>query len=78
MKDKIIKSLNKPEKTVIVNQEGKVIREKNFKDGKLNGPVKLYWDNGRPRLEGMFKNNNRTGDWTHYNPEGKVILEESF
>ena len=78
MKDKIIKSSKKPEKMVIMNQDGKIVREKNFRDGKLNGPVKLYWDNGQPRLKGKFANNTRTGNWTHYDPEGKVILEESF
>ena len=78
MKEKIIKSSKKPEKMVIVIQDGKIVREKSFKDGKLHGPVKLFWDNGNPRLDGRFKNNARAGSWTHYNPDGKVILEETF
>ena len=78
MKDKIIKSSSKPEKMVNMNQDGIVVREKTIKGGKLHGPVKLYWDNGNPRLKGKFDNNSRSGNWTHYDPEGKVILEESF
>ncbi len=78
MKEQIIKSSNKPEKIVVVNQEGKVVREKSYHDGKLHGPINLYWENGNPRLTGKFKNNIRVGDWTHFDPEGKIILEEKF
>ena len=78
MKEQIIKSTKRPEKIVVVNQEGKVVREKSYQDGKLNGPINLYWDDGRPRLTGKFENNIRIGDWTHFDPEGNIILEEIF
>ena len=78
MKEQIIKSTKSPEKIVVVNQEGKVVREKSYHDGKLNGPINLYWDDGKPRLTGKFENNTRIGNWTHFDPEGKIILEEIF
>ena len=79
MKKQIFKKETiKNDKTTIVNPKGTIVREKTYNAGKLDGPINLFWDNGNKRLTGQFKNNSRIGDWKHYNPEGDVILEETF
>ncbi|MAP66892.1 MAG: hypothetical protein CMF80_04235 [Candidatus Marinimicrobia bacterium] len=77
MKERITKTKQK-DKVVIVNNSGTVIRERNFQNDQLNGPIKVFYDNGQPRLQGQYKNNARIGVWKHFDPEGKVVLEETF
>ena len=44
-----------------------------FKNGKEDGPLKEYWENGQLRYEGTFKNGERYGLWKFYNSNGKII-----
>lgn len=42
------------------------------------GPVVDYYDNGRLKLEGYFKDGLRTGKWTYYYENGKVEAVKQF
>ena len=63
---------------VILNREGTIVRERSFQENKLHGPINVFYDDGTPKLQGEFKDNTRVGTWKHFNPEGKLILEETF
>jgi len=43
------------------------------KNGKLDGPVRYYYENGRVRSEGVFKNGLLFGKWKNYSEEGRLI-----
>ena len=43
------------------------------KNGKLDGPVRYYYKNGRVRSEGVFKNGLHFGKWRNYSKEGRLI-----
>ncbi len=40
--------------------------EGTYKDDKLDGPVKWYYDNGQLREEGTYNNGKRDGLWKFY------------
>ena len=63
---------------VILNKRGTIVRERNFENDQLHGPINVYYDDGTPKLTGKFENNTRVGTWKHFDPEGKLILEETF
>ena len=78
MKEHITKTKTKnSDQDVILNKSGTIIRERNFQQDKLHGPINVYYDDGTPKLQGEFDNNNRVGTWKHFNHELKLILEET-
>lgn len=48
------------------------------KNGRLDGQARYYYDNGRVRSEGFFKNGLWFGEWKNYTKEGKIISIEYY
>ena len=51
--------------------------EKTYKNGKLNGPYKMYFENGRPMMRGTMKNDQREGRWEVFYFNGEKSLHSS-
>tara|TARA_B100001750_G_C15033029_1_gene362770 strand:+ start:73 stop:300 length:228 start_codon:yes stop_codon:yes gene_type:complete len=57
---------------------GKVIMEKNYRNGDLNGEFNYFWDNGQLHVTGFFNNKRRAGTWINYDINGNIILKENY
>ncbi len=52
--------------------------ERLYKNGKLEGVVKIYYDNGKIMEEGLYKNGTRDGVSKWYDQEGNVTIEYEY
>jgi antitoxin component YwqK of YwqJK toxin-antitoxin module len=57
--------------------DGKVVSEAVYKDGKAVGKYVEYRA-GKPAVTGQFADDRKTGVWTHYDPDGHVLLTASY
>ena len=57
---------------------GKVIMEKNYRNGNLDGEFTYFWENGQIHVSGYFNNQRRSGIWINYDINGNIILEENY
>ena len=51
--------------------------EKTYKNGKLNGPFKMYFRDGRIMMQGTMKDGKKDGDWVVYYFNGEKSLYAS-
>ncbi|MCS6823855.1 MAG: toxin-antitoxin system YwqK family antitoxin [Cytophagaceae bacterium] len=56
-------------------QNGKINREGNFTNGKVNGIWKYYYENGNLKMEGPFKDGEHSGYWVYYFENGNKNME---
>lgn len=54
------------------DKDGKLEKEKQYRDGKAFGMYKEYYPDGKLKVEGAFHDNVKTGDWKYYNPDGSL------
>jgi len=47
-------------------------------DGKINGPVKYYYENGDLRADGEYRNDKPHGIWRDYDEQGNITRERYF
>ena len=66
------------EKKVIYYPSGSKHFEYEIKSGLLNGPVTGYYENGKIKLQGQLKNNQKTGIWTAWDEKGVKRAERKF
>jgi antitoxin component YwqK of YwqJK toxin-antitoxin module len=59
-------------------RNGQIEREKNYKDGKLDGKYTLYYYNGEIKSEKNFKDGKKDGKWTLYHENGQRRSEENY
>ncbi|MCB0495269.1 MAG: toxin-antitoxin system YwqK family antitoxin [Cyclobacteriaceae bacterium] len=52
--------------------------ERNYKDGKLDGQTKIYYDNRKIMEESMYKNGIRDGIGRWYDQEGNLMFEYTY
>ena len=57
---------------------GNLKAERHFKDGKLDGPYKIFYENGQLKLEGSYRNDQMNGVFKRYNPQGQLVSEEVY
>ena len=89
---KFDKTSNLTEKAFYVNgvlegkminyKRSKIVGETDYKNGKIDGVRKLYYDSGtaygKIKEEGTFKNGKRDGYAKWYDQEGKVMFEYQY
>lgn len=56
----------------------KKVREQNFVDDVADGPFTEYYDNGVKHFQGAYKNRQRHGKWSCWNPNGKLYYSALF
>lgn len=59
-------------------QNGKRIKEMNFKEDLLHGKFLEMWDTVRMKLEGEYVMGNKSGTWKMYGTEGQLLSKEVF
>ena len=52
--------------------------ERYYENGKLEGTVRIYYDNGKIMEEGLYKNGTRDGISKWYDQEGNVTIEYEY
>ena len=52
--------------------------EKEYMKGKINGKVKIYYDNGKLEFEGEYVNGERKGKGKEYYDNGKLKFEGKY
>ena len=57
---------------------GQLLLEKNYKNGLLDGPIKIFWGSGQLRLEGFYQQTHRTGLWKTFDKDGSIISEDYY
>ena len=57
---------------------GQILGKMPFVNGKIDGDVKYYYDDGRIRSIGKFKNGLWWGIWKNYDKKGNLILIEDY
>ena len=55
----------------------KVEKEINYKDGKLEGRMISYFENGKVEKEEQYKDGKEDGQWTYYFENGQIEKEEN-
>lgn len=55
-----------------------VFQQYQFVKGKLEGPVKEFFPDGKVKMEGTYKNNNLHGEVKKYHPNGKMFFLERY
>lgn len=70
---------NKPEGvSVRYNAAGQVVEKKNWKNGRLDGEWKIFYDNGKTRFESHYVDGKLNGAITSFNYDGKKITEGTY
>ena len=59
-------------------QDGKVMGTSIFKNGKLNGISKMYYDNGKIMMKMNFKDDEFEGESILYDEDGKIIGKQLY
>lgn len=68
----------KVEKKTIYYPNGNKHFEYEINSGLLNGAVAGYYENGKIKLQGQLKNNQKTGIWTTWDEKGNKRSERKF
>lgn len=55
-----------------------IFQQFNYVNGKLEGPVKEFFPDGKLKMEGMNKNDNLHGEVKKYHPNGKLFFLERY
>lgn len=66
------------EHTVYFWSGGPVRDIKNYKDGKLHGPVRIYYKNGTLKVRTQYVNGKPDGEYRKYAQDGTVIIKATF
>ena len=74
-KDLLGESRDKHGKWLFYDKEGKLIEERNYYRGKLHGPVKSFYSNGKKRQEGYFKMDEQDSVYREWSETGKLSIE---
>lgn len=56
----------------------KKMEEVTYKDGKMNGPVQLYFPNGKVAMQGELKDDVPEGKWEWYDENGNIVQSATF
>lgn len=56
----------------------KLIAERHYMSGKLNGVTKVFYSDGNLKSQWSFKNDKKDGPAVHYTPEGNVRYREKY
>lgn len=52
---------------------GQILGRLNFVNGEIDGEVKYFYDDGRVKSKGRFKNGTRWGEWRNYGKDGNLV-----
>jgi antitoxin component YwqK of YwqJK toxin-antitoxin module len=44
----------------------------------MNGPYQLWYENGKMRIDGFYKDNKPAGIWKTYQQDGKLIKSQNM
>ena len=58
--------------------DGQVCREDGFADARYQGPMRVYFPDGTPKMLGQCEKGSRVGDWQWFHPDGSKKLEGSY
>lgn len=72
------KSGSKIGEWVSYSSNGTPIKKIMYTDGKLNGDVSYYHNNGKMKLIGSFSNGLKVNDWKFYNQNEKIQWSQTF
>jgi antitoxin component YwqK of YwqJK toxin-antitoxin module len=60
-------------------KDGKTVNlEQTYVDNKLEGPVKINYESGKPRIASVFKNGLRHGPATEWEESGRKLVEANY
>jgi len=49
-----------------------------MKDGMVDGPFKVWYENGKLKKKGEIINGKQNGDWEDYNEKGELIEKGTY
>jgi antitoxin component YwqK of YwqJK toxin-antitoxin module len=52
--------------------------ETTFKAGIKNGKTTTWYENGKKRYDGFYKNDLESGKWTYWNEAGELVNTQDF
>lgn len=55
-----------------------LVKQFNFKDDKLDGEAKEYYEDGKTKLEATYKDGLPVGEWYEYDEKGRIKLHRTF
>jgi antitoxin component YwqK of YwqJK toxin-antitoxin module len=63
----------------LYNEDGKTpSMEQTYAEGKINGPVTVYYKSGKPRIQSTFKDNLREGKVSEWDESGRKTAEANY
>lgn len=57
---------------------GKTWSECDYIDGKREGGSVVFFENGKKRYQGRYKNDQQVGKWLFWNDQGELLFEKEF
>lgn len=57
---------------------GQILGKLHFVNGKIDGEVKYYYDDGRVRSKGQFKDGIRWGEWKNFDKDGNLTSTDRY
>jgi antitoxin component YwqK of YwqJK toxin-antitoxin module len=58
--------------------DGKLMAERHFRDGRLDGPVKAWYPDGTPWISGAYSLDRPTGAWRTYSRSGNPLWSANY
>ncbi len=72
------KRLNTTSSSVITTEGSGNSSKENYKNGKLDGEKRRYYENGKLEMIGNYRKNNMVGSWKWYDIEGNIVREREI
>ncbi len=60
------------------NEKGVMYHWCNYDSGRLDGPDRVFYDDGKKRTVGNYKRGEETGEWLGYYPSGKLSAKVHY
>ncbi|HTL47235.1 MAG TPA: hypothetical protein VL688_04135 [Verrucomicrobiae bacterium] len=57
---------------------GKLVAERSYRNGQLNGLTKIYYGDGKIKSEWTFREGSREGLAKQYSPDGNLKFEDEY
>jgi antitoxin component YwqK of YwqJK toxin-antitoxin module len=61
-----------------MNENGQPIVEMMYRNGKINGKARYYYNNNQIRMDGQYEDGIRTGEWTFYDSHGRLERRAAY
>lgn len=64
--------------SVVARKGSQVLEEFTYKEGRLHGEAKIWYNNGKMKRKGLFQNGKLSGKWEYWDQNGNMLCETTY